>query len=83
MALKMHNEALRATLQEAKLLPGPASEFIADDFKPRTVLNVRMDETNVTMGNLFRVSEVQNVPKLQFKPEVSLDGWFRSVGGDI
>ncbi|KAL3458759.1 phosphatidylethanolamine-binding protein [Aspergillus heterothallicus] len=68
MVLTSHAEALSSTLAAANLVPGSAP-LIPDDFKPTTELEIAFGEKAVSLGNLFRVSEVKSAPTVSFAKE--------------
>jgi hypothetical protein len=67
MAAQIESSALLAALSKAALLP---SLVIPEIFKPSVELSVSFNEKPVAAGNLFRVSEVKDVPTVSFTPEV-------------
>ncbi|KAF7586719.1 hypothetical protein BBP40_008398 [Aspergillus hancockii] len=56
------------SLRAAGLFPNSAP-LIPEDFSPSTELEVTFGERSVSLGNLFRVSEVKSAPKISFAPE--------------
>ncbi|KAL4759433.1 YbhB/YbcL family Raf kinase inhibitor-like protein [Aspergillus foveolatus] len=68
MSLQAHAQALATSLSQAALVPGSAP-LIPDNFKPTTELNVSFGEKAVSLGNLFRVSEVKSAPTVSFVKE--------------
>ncbi|KAL4768428.1 phosphatidylethanolamine-binding protein [Aspergillus nidulans var. acristatus] len=68
MSLQAYAQALATSLSQAALVPGSAP-LIPDDFKPTTELNVFFGEKAVSLGNLFRVSEVKSAPTVSFVKE--------------
>ncbi|KAI9371584.1 phosphatidylethanolamine-binding protein [Aspergillus egyptiacus] len=68
MSLQAHAQALSASLATAGLVPGSAP-LIPDDFTPTTELKIAYDEKAVSLGNLFRVSEVKSAPTISFARE--------------
>jgi hypothetical protein len=75
MSLQSHAEALSASLAAANLVPGSAP-LIPDSFTPTTELGIAFGEKAVSLGNLFRVSEVKGAPTVSFAKEVS---WTRAM----
>jgi hypothetical protein len=71
MSLQAYAQALATSLSQAALVPGSAP-LIPDDFKPTTELNVFFGEKAVSLGNLFRVSEVKSAPTVSFVKEVCI-----------
>ncbi|KAL2816570.1 phosphatidylethanolamine-binding protein [Aspergillus granulosus] len=70
MSLQTHTEALSSSLAQAGLSPGSAP-LIPDGFKPTTELGIAFGEKVVSLGNLFRVSEVKTSPIISFAKEES------------
>ncbi|KAL4812431.1 phosphatidylethanolamine-binding protein [Aspergillus spinulosporus] len=68
MPLQAHAQALATSLSQAALVPGSAP-LIPDDFKPTTELSISFGEKAVSLGNLFRVSEVKSAPTVSFVKE--------------
>lgn len=58
------------SLQKANLVPGAASSLIPSSFTPSADLAVSFGDVEVHMGNMLRVSAVQQRPSLTFKLEV-------------
>ncbi|KAL4783573.1 phosphatidylethanolamine-binding protein [Aspergillus varians] len=70
MSLEAHAQALSASLSRAGLSPGSAP-LIPDNFIPTTELSVVFDNKAVSLGNLFRVSEVKSAPTISFAKEAN------------
>ncbi|KAL4946940.1 phosphatidylethanolamine-binding protein [Aspergillus filifer] len=70
MALQAHAQDLYTSLLNAGLYPG-VSPLIPEDFTPKTELGITYGDKDVTLGNLFRVSEVKSAPTISFAAEVS------------
>ena len=70
MALQGHAQDLYTSLLNAGLYPG-ITPLVPEDFTPKTELGVSYGEKTVTLGNLFRVSEVKTAPTISFAAEVS------------
>ncbi|KAL4999874.1 phosphatidylethanolamine-binding protein [Aspergillus recurvatus] len=68
MSLQVHAQALSTSLFQAALVPGSAP-LIPDDFTPTTELGISFGEKAVSLGNLFRVSEVKSAPSVSFTTE--------------
>ncbi|KAL3492126.1 phosphatidylethanolamine-binding protein [Aspergillus germanicus] len=68
MSLQSHAEALSASLAAANLVPGSAP-LIPDSFTPTTALGIAFGDKAVSLGNLFRVSEVKVAPTVSFANE--------------
>jgi phosphatidylethanolamine-binding protein len=69
MSVIEYQEALKASLTKANLVPGPAAGLIPADFRPTTKLHVRFSNKAVENGTFFRVGECKEAPKLKFAPE--------------
>ncbi|KAL4794259.1 phosphatidylethanolamine-binding protein [Aspergillus venezuelensis] len=68
MALQGHAQDLYTSLLNAGLYPG-ITPLVPENFTPKTKLGVSYGEKAVTLGNLFRVSEVKSAPAISFAPE--------------
>ncbi|KAL2831492.1 phosphatidylethanolamine-binding protein [Aspergillus cavernicola] len=68
MSLEAHTQALSSSLLAADLSPGSAP-LIPDNFTPSTELEIAFGDKAVTLGNLFRVSEVKSTPTISFAKE--------------
>ncbi|KAL4967027.1 YbhB/YbcL family Raf kinase inhibitor-like protein [Aspergillus stella-maris] len=68
MTLQGHAQDLYTSLLNAGLYPGVAP-LVPEDFTPKTELGVSYGDKAVTLGNLFRVSEVKSAPTISFVAE--------------
>ncbi|KAL2867777.1 YbhB/YbcL family Raf kinase inhibitor-like protein [Aspergillus lucknowensis] len=68
MTLEGHAQTLASSLAGARLVPGSAP-LIPDTFTPSTELGITFGEKAVSLGNLFRVSEVKAAPTISFARE--------------
>ncbi|KAI1851552.1 hypothetical protein JX265_012366 [Neoarthrinium moseri] len=69
MSLEEHTQALRASLTDAKLVPGSAASLIPSSFSPSTILSIDYDSKAVSLGNFFRASECRIAPGVRFPAE--------------
>ncbi|KAH8597418.1 phosphatidylethanolamine-binding protein [Bisporella sp. PMI_857] len=64
-ALAEHAKALSASLEQAKLVPGPAADLITPDFKPTVKVGISFDgKKTVDLGNFFRAGECKLPPTI-------------------
>ncbi|KAL4940080.1 hypothetical protein BDV06DRAFT_224432 [Aspergillus oleicola] len=68
MSLQTHAQELHTSLLNAGLFPGVAP-IIPEDFTPTTELGITFGDKNVSLGDLFRVSEVKGAPTISFAKE--------------
>lgn len=61
---------LTTSLEEAHLVPGAAAALIPASFAPSADLSVSFGDAPVQLGNLLRVSQVQQKPTISFQIEV-------------
>ncbi|KPM46455.1 hypothetical protein AK830_g206 [Neonectria ditissima] len=69
MAPEDFTKALISSLEQAKLIPGPANTIIPPAFKPTTKLEVAFNGRAVSLGNLFRSGECKSAPSISFSAE--------------
>ncbi|KAJ4153840.1 hypothetical protein LMH87_010310 [Akanthomyces muscarius] len=60
---------LTTSLEEAHLVPGAAAALIPASFAPSADLSVSFGDAPVQLGNLLRVSQVQQKPTISFQIE--------------
>ncbi|KAJ2969896.1 hypothetical protein NQ176_g8439 [Zarea fungicola] len=60
---------LTTSLEQAKLVPGSASSLIPAAFAPTASLSVSFGDAAVQLGNMLRVSQVQQKPTIGFQVE--------------
>ncbi len=61
---------LASSLEKANLVPGAAASLIPASFAPTADLSVSFGDAQVQLGNLLRVSQVQQKPTISFQKEV-------------
>ncbi|KAJ6789894.1 hypothetical protein PWT90_03408 [Aphanocladium album] len=59
--------ALITSLEKAKLVPGSAASLIPVSFTPAADLSVSFGDARVQLGNMLRVSQVQQKPEIGFR----------------
>lgn len=69
MAQGSENDAVKRSLTEGGLVPGPA-ENVLRDFESTVNLEVSFVGTPVELGTLFPASECKVAPAIAFAPEV-------------
>ncbi|KAJ3499065.1 hypothetical protein NLG97_g648 [Lecanicillium saksenae] len=65
--------ALTTSLENAKLVPGPAASLIPSAFAPSADLSVSFGDAKVQLGNMLRVSQVQQKPEVGFQLNAGAD----------
>lgn len=73
MALNDYTKTLLASLEEASLVPGPASALIPSSFSAGTVLDVAFSTRNIELGTFIRAGECKQAPRVSFAPEAGTD----------
>lgn len=61
---------LTTSLEKAKLVPGAAASLIPASFAPTADLAVSFGDAAVQLGNMLRVSQVQQKPSISFQIQV-------------
>ncbi|KAG9249546.1 phosphatidylethanolamine-binding protein [Emericellopsis atlantica] len=64
-------QALRKSLAEAGLVPGPAASLVPEDFSPSTQLAIKFGDRLIELGTFFRASECKAAPSVSFAPEAN------------
>lgn len=71
-AFQTHSKALRDSLGQGGLVPGPATAdgLVPEGFTPQVQLDVSYDGQDVKLGNFFRAGQCKVSPTVSFQREV-------------